>query len=54
MAVQARVSRVVTCVCKVLCSTPFASRLELSHLADLVLDGVQASPAGRPVASRTF
>ena len=47
MAVQARVSRVVTCVCKVLCSDPSASLLELSHLVDLVLDGVETSPAGR-------
>ena len=47
MAVQARVSRCLTCVCKVLCSNRFASLLELSDLADLVLDGVQASPAGR-------
>ena len=47
MAVQARVSRVVTCVCKVLCSHCFASLLELSDLADLVLDGVETSLAGR-------
>ena len=50
MAVQARVSGCLTCVCKVLCSYCSASLLELSHLADLVLDGVQASLAGHAPA----
>ena len=45
MALQTRVSRGVTCVCKVLCSYCFASLLELPHLADFVWDGVEASPA---------
>ena len=54
MAVQTRVSRVVTCVCKVLCSYCSASLLELPHLADFVfvrVTGVAGQP--RPERSAT-
>ena len=46
MAVQARVSRVVTCVCKVFC-VHVTSRA-LRSLMESVLYGVQASPSASP------